>query len=536
MMTGLHPESHGIVGNSFFDPALNEEFYYTDPDHSMQAKWWTAEPLWVTAEDQGVRTAIHMWPGSEAHIPDVEPTYLDHYNKTELLGEKVNRIVDLMLWRPGPQEIEANPALADGPQRPQFVAAYIPEVDSVGHQYGPDSPEMMETIGHVDLFIRTLDFRLTKFGLDKVVNIIVVSDHGMAPTSNDRLVQLEDLIDPELIATTEGWPNYGIRLRDTSAEHLETVYNRLQQQTAIKDGFNVYLRDRNMPERFHFTNNERIAPLWIMPKVGWAIVTKLELDVAQAKTNNDTYHPLGIHGYDNDEEDMRAIFIARGPAFGRGRVDAFQNTEVYNIVCDSLGIEPLPNNGTLRLPLKIDEAVPDIIPGTFNPEDEDEGGNMSWSDNDDPDSNVHSVVDDDTMAPVPTDAPVETAAPVPTPAPSASSDDEYVDSYDDFTDNPIDAETKAEIEEEFAQEEAEAEGMDEEDWKEWFGDEFDGFKDWVDGLFGGEKGGLPGEGKELGLGSGSSDEIGEFEEVQEFTGEGGWEEGVRPDDSRISPA
>lgn len=155
MMTGLHPESHGIVGNSFYDPTLEEEFYYTNPEHSMQAKWWSAEPLWVTAEDQGVRTAIHMWPGSEANIPDVEPTYLDHYNKSELLGHKANRIFELLVQRPGPQEIEADPSLADGPQRPQFIAAYIPEVDSIGHQYGPDSPEMLETIGHVDLFIRS---------------------------------------------------------------------------------------------------------------------------------------------------------------------------------------------------------------------------------------------------------------------------------------------------------------------------------------------------------------------------------------------
>lgn len=29
-----------------------------------------------------------------------------------------------------------------------------------------------------------------------------------------------------------------------------------------------------------------------------------------------------------------------------------ENIEVYNIICDSLGIEPHPNNGTLRLPLK----------------------------------------------------------------------------------------------------------------------------------------------------------------------------------------
>jgi len=520
MMTGLHPESHGIVGNSFYDPTLEEEFYYTNPEHSMQAKWWSAEPLWVTAEDQGVRTAIHMWPGSEANIPDVEPTYLDHYNKSELLGRKANRIFELLVQRPGPQEIEADPTLANGPQRPQFIAAYIPEVDSIGHQYGPDSPEMLETIGHVDLFIRTVDFQLTTFGLDKVVNFIVVSDHGMAPTSTNRLVQLEDLIDPELIATTEGWPNYGIRLRDPSPEHLETVYNRLQQQTALKGGFNVYLRDRNMPERFHFTNNERIAPLWIMPKVGWAIVTKTELDVSEAQANNDVFHPLGIHGYDNDEPDMRAIFIARGPAFPRGRVDAFQNTEVYNIVCDSLGIEPRPNNGTLRLPLKVDDSVPDIIPGKFNPEDEDNDGNLQFpADPNDPDANVQPAHDD-----------AAADAPAPEPTPAAPSDVPTSDVDDEFIDNPIDAETKAEIEEEFAQEEAEAEGMDEEDWKEWFGDEFDGFKGWVDNLFGGGKGGAPSGGEELGLGLG--DGAGEFDKVAEFEG-GGWEVGVRPGDVGI---
>ena len=29
-----------------------------------------------------------------------------------------------------------------------------------------------------------------------------------------------------------------------------------------------------------------------------------------------------------------------------------ENTELYNIVCDSIGVTPKPNNGTLRLPLK----------------------------------------------------------------------------------------------------------------------------------------------------------------------------------------
>ena len=50
LVTGLHPESHGIVGNTFYDPALAEEFDYGVPSRSMQPKWWTAEPIWVIAE------------------------------------------------------------------------------------------------------------------------------------------------------------------------------------------------------------------------------------------------------------------------------------------------------------------------------------------------------------------------------------------------------------------------------------------------------------------------------------------------------
>jgi len=60
---------------------------------------------------------------------------------------------------------------------------------------------------------------------------------------------------------------------------------------------------------------------------------------------------------------MRAIFIARGPAFSHvpnSRVAEFQNIEVYNIVCDSLGITPNPNNGTLRLPLKTQGLHSDV--------------------------------------------------------------------------------------------------------------------------------------------------------------------------------
>ncbi|KAF7955733.1 hypothetical protein EAE96_004657 [Botrytis aclada] len=347
LVTGLYPESHGVVGNTFWDEKLQEEFYYTKSE-AMHKKWWGGEPLWVTAENQGIRTAIHMWPGSEAHIMDVEPAYLDKYNGQELLPNKVSRVLEL-LDKPGREDSQA--ALAD--MRPQLIAAYVPNVDQDGHLYGPNSTEIRVTITEVDIMLDQLFQGLEARNLTNIVNVVIVSDHGMATTDTNRLIQLEDIIDTSLIEHTDGWPLYGLRPKDPSL--LQGLYDTLAAEAAINPNFEVYLRDVNMPERYHFSKNERIAPLWIVPKTGWAIVMKDGFDVVEGKAKGIAYHPRGLHGYDHEHPLMRAIFIARGPAFPHepnSRVEPFQNIEVYNIICDSLGLTPNPNNGTLRLPLK----------------------------------------------------------------------------------------------------------------------------------------------------------------------------------------
>ncbi|KAL2841893.1 alkaline-phosphatase-like protein [Aspergillus pseudoustus] len=347
LVTGLYPESHGIVGNTFWDPELKEQFYYTHPSVSMQPKWWNAEPLWMTAENQGVKTAIHMWPGSEAHIGGVEPTFLDQFNGSEALERKTQRILEL-LDLPGLEQ-----EVASGPTRPQFIAAYVPNVDADGHKYGPNSTEIRGTIAKADNMLAGIFAGLKERNLTDVVNVVVVSDHGMATTSTDRLVQLDDLIDLGLTSHIDGWPLRGIRPK--RPEDLKTLEDQLLLVAAkYKDALEIYTRE-NMPDRYHFKNNDRIAPLWVIPKTGWAIVERPEHDVKAMQHNGDVYHPQGIHGYDHENPLMRAIFVARGPAFPHApnsRVDAFQNINVYNILCDSLGITPHSNNGTLRLPLK----------------------------------------------------------------------------------------------------------------------------------------------------------------------------------------
>ncbi|KAL2150298.1 hypothetical protein VTH82DRAFT_7974 [Thermothelomyces myriococcoides] len=337
--TGLYPESHGVVGNSFWDPMLQEEFYYTDPSRSMDPKWWKGEPFWVTAQKQGLKTAVHMWPGSEANILNVDPTYLDKYNGKELLPRKVDRILGFL----------------DMPDadRPQLIAAYVPNVDADGHKYGPNSTEIRSTIQKVDKMLGDLFKGLEQRNLTDIVNIIVVSDHGMATTDVSRLIQLEDLVDLSKVEHTDGWPLIGLRPKDPA--DIEGIHNRLIEKTKGNPNLEVYLRDVDMPARYHFSNNPRIAPLWIVPKAGWAVVKMDEMNVKEAQAQGAVYHPRGLHGYDHEHPLMRAIFIARGPAFPHkpnSKLEVFQNIEVYNMLCDSVGIKPAPNNGTLRLPLK----------------------------------------------------------------------------------------------------------------------------------------------------------------------------------------
>lgn len=319
LVTGLYPESHGIVGNTFWDVELQEEFFYTNP-LAMQPKWWGGEPLWVTAENAGIRTAIHMWPGSEAHIMAVEPAFLDKYNGKEPLLNKVERILGL-LDRPG-QENELAEVVG---MRPQLIAAYVPNVDGDGHLYGPNSTEIRTTINDVDNMLDQLFHGLDARNLTDIVNVVVVSDHGMATTDTNRLIQLEDIIDTSLVEHMDGWPLYGLRPKNPG--HLQGLYDVLAAEASVNPNFDVYLRDKNMPERYHFSNNERIAPLWVVPKTGWAIVTRDEFDVADAKAKGTVYHPKGLHGYDHEHPLMRAIFVARGPAFphvGNSRVEPFR--------------------------------------------------------------------------------------------------------------------------------------------------------------------------------------------------------------------
>ncbi|CDK25051.1 unnamed protein product [Kuraishia capsulata CBS 1993] len=337
LATGLYPSEHGIVGNSFFDPDSGKQFINTNPELSLLEQWWGGDPIWQTAALQGVSSAIHMWPGSEVPVASGEPLEVDKYNGSEVLSVKVDR---LLSWLD-----------RDTDTRPELLMSYVPTIDSLGHKYGVSGNQLEEGLRYVDNFLDSIYMGLILRNLTEIVNFVVVSDHGMSPTSNDRLIYLDDLVDMKKIEHMDGWPLFG--LRPFKQYSVEEVYNEIQGNRQNGSHFTVYKRE-DLPKEWHFGYIEnqytsRIAPIWVVPEVGYTVTTHAEM-----KRKGFDYHPLGIHGYNNTEVLMRALFLGDGPFFEKKlgsapkKLKPFQNTEIYSIICESLDLIPAPNNGSAR--------------------------------------------------------------------------------------------------------------------------------------------------------------------------------------------
>jgi hypothetical protein len=154
------------------------------------------EPIWVTAERAGQKTGIMFWPGSEAPIGGVRPHYWKAYDGDYLPDRRVDQILQ---WVDLPA--------AD---RPTFIAGYFSDVDAAGHAAGPDSDAMRRTIARADGYIGRLLGGLERRGLVDRVNIIILSDHGMAAVSPSRIIVLDDYIPLDDVVIADINPTVGL--------------------------------------------------------------------------------------------------------------------------------------------------------------------------------------------------------------------------------------------------------------------------------------------------------------------------------------
>jgi predicted AlkP superfamily pyrophosphatase or phosphodiesterase len=244
LVTGLYPEHHGIVGNTIRDPVMPERFTQSS-ETAKDGRWWGGEPLWVTAVRQGRRAATMFWPGSEAAIGGVRPTYWKPYDKQFETGARVAQVLS---WLALPQA-----------ERPSFISLYFEEVDSAGHDFGPDSSELATAARHLDDALGELVAGVHRLGLDDRTTIVVVSDHGMTPVSYARVVYLDAFIDLGTVDVIESGGSLQLNPRDGD---VDALYQRLHGK---HPKLAIYRR-KDVPRRLHFSDNARIRRLSAFPR------------------------------------------------------------------------------------------------------------------------------------------------------------------------------------------------------------------------------------------------------------------------------
>lgn len=321
LVTGLRPDRHGIIDNVMTDPELpGRVFRLGNRAEVTDPVWWNgATPIWVSAERAGLKSATLFWPGSEAPIAGVQPSHWLTFDQTMSAPDRVER---LLAWLNVPKA-----------ERPAFLTLYFDEVDTYGHRFGPDSPELDAALARTDAAIGQLLVGLEGQGLLASANLIVVSDHGMAATSRTRIIALEDLVAPSDGLVLSTGPHLTFEPTEERRAKVEAALLRAHPHMEC-------WRKGELPEHLAFGHHPRVASLFCLAQTGWEILPQVAAE----------RRPLvgGAHGYDPADPAMASIFIAAGPAFRSGvTIPTLQNVDVYPLLARLLAVSPAPHQGNL---------------------------------------------------------------------------------------------------------------------------------------------------------------------------------------------
>ncbi|EQB15686.1 alkaline phosphatase family protein [Sphingobium lactosutens] len=325
IVTGDRPDRNGIVANSMEDASRPDDKFTMASDDPY---WWNeAEPIWVTAEKAGVRTATMFWPGSNvpwggtkeqawpyAITGGTRPSDWAQFNQAIDGTQRVNMVLDVLRR---PADI-----------RPKFVTLYFDTVDTAGHIYGPDAPETTSALAEVDARIGDLLDGLKAMG--QPANLVIVADHGMAANSSDRVVALDRVANPADYRVVESGPYATLAALPGHEKALEAALLKPHPHMQC-------WRKSEIPPRFHYGTHRRIPPYFCLGQTGWEVQATMPTKPRSG----------GSHGWDNQAPEMQALFIANGPAFVKGATPApaFTNVDVYPLLARLIGIAPRPSDG-----------------------------------------------------------------------------------------------------------------------------------------------------------------------------------------------
>ncbi|XP_029703648.1 glycerophosphocholine cholinephosphodiesterase ENPP6 [Takifugu rubripes] len=329
LMTGRHCDSHQMTGNYMWDEASKAEFLIgTNPDSRLPLWWNGSEPIWVTLQKLGKKVYMYFWPGCEVEILGVRPSFCEEYisspsekNLTDSIGNALNVL----------KSGDAN-----------MAAIYYENIDVQGHHWGPDSQQVRTAVQQLDDAMKTLNNKIKEMNMANKLNVMLFSDHGMTKIQwMEKVIELDKHINmSDIVKTMDRGPVISLWPK---VDKYQKVYAALVQVPNMR----VYGK-QDVPERFHYKGGRFVSPLTLVAEPGWFIAkNKADLPYWNNGSASSTAWQNGWHGYDNEFLDMRAFFLATGPDFKRNvQAAPIRSVDVYNLMCRTLGIEPLPNNGS----------------------------------------------------------------------------------------------------------------------------------------------------------------------------------------------
>ena len=317
MATGLYPDHHGIVANNFYDPTMDRDYSINDRSAVEEPSFYGGEPVWVTAEKQGVKTASFFWVGSETPIKGRYPTYWKKYDQKIPFSARVDTV---MSWLSLPEN-----------KRPQLVLFYYHEPDASGHQYGPESKEVKECLVELDRKLADFIAKLKQLSFFSEINFIVVSDHGMRATSHNKSVTMSDYLQSSWFSHIKGSsPVWMFKVKPENAEKAYYALKMIPHCRAWKSN--------EIPTDLHYGINPRTLEYVLLADNGWSVIL-----------NSNDQVPAGAHGYDPSNKEMHAIFYAAGPSFKKGyTAKAFNTVDLYPLITKLMNIRPENVDGRIE--------------------------------------------------------------------------------------------------------------------------------------------------------------------------------------------
>jgi predicted AlkP superfamily pyrophosphatase or phosphodiesterase len=322
LVTGMRPGRHGLVGNDMWDPAFRARYAIWDTVATGDARWYAAEPIWVTAERQGVKAATYFWPVSNAAFGGVRPSYWRHYDHD--IPDSA-RIDTMLLW------LRLPPA-----QRPHLVLGYLSIVDDSAHRHGPDAAPTRTAAELADRMLARLRDGIARLPIADSVTVVVVSDHGL--TRTDSVEYLEDYVPLGDTVAVVAASTYAQLFFDGDPEKTERAWSALRRLPHA----HAWKR-ADIPARLGLRESPRAGDVYVLMDPPYLVERSRRGRSADWRPNP------GNHGFDAALPDMHGIFFAAGPRVVPGsRLGPMENVGVYPFIAHLLGLQPPPGlDGTL---------------------------------------------------------------------------------------------------------------------------------------------------------------------------------------------